>query len=131
GVELASRGVPARVDNAGLCASNVLQLRTWLDAVLERAAPDVVALVVTPWSLRRDAPPAPARDRARAALATGLDHLARWSAVMERGVWYDSHLASRLIGWPAGSVVAWELVPLLEPEDAFTHRWHDVTGELD
>jgi O-antigen/teichoic acid export membrane protein/lysophospholipase L1-like esterase len=126
--ELVSLRVPARVDNAGLCASNVVHLRRWLERVLQRA-PDVVTLVVTPWSLRRDVPPAP--DGPSVVLTIGLRRLTRWSAVMERGGWYASHLASRCLGWPASSGVAWELAPLLESEDAFARRWHGVAAELD
>jgi lysophospholipase L1-like esterase len=127
--DLAARRVPARVHNAGLCGSNVVHLRGWLDAVLARAMPDVVVLVVTPWSLRRDAPARAVR--VPGMIASTLRSLGRWSAVTERSGWYASHLASRHLGWPAGSVVAWELEPLLESEDAFARRWHDVAGDLD
>jgi hypothetical protein len=67
----------------------------------------------------------------RAALAHTLRRLAAWSALTERGGWYATHFASRHLGWPAGSVVARELEPLLESEDTFTHRWHGVAAELD
>jgi lysophospholipase L1-like esterase len=129
--QLAWRRVPARVDNAGLCSSNVVHLRAWLDTVLERAKPDVVVLVVTPWSLRRDAPPSGAPEGLSAAVASRVRRLARGSAVVERAAWYASHLASRRLGWPAGSIVAWELEPLLESEDAFARRWHGVAAALD
>jgi O-antigen/teichoic acid export membrane protein/lysophospholipase L1-like esterase len=131
--ELAARRVTARVANAGLCGSNVVHLRSWLDTVLARARPDVVVLVVTPWSLRRDAPvhDGARGTRVRAALARTLRRLARWSAVTERGGWYASHLASRCLGWPAGSVVAWELEPLLEPVDTFARRWEGVAADLE
>ena len=132
-VELGARHLPARVDNAGLCGSNVVHLRGWLDTVLARAAPDVVVLVVTPWSLRRDTPAGdtPQAPRVPAALGRTLRRLAAWSALTERGGWYALHFASRHLGWPASSVVARELEPLVESEEAFTRRWHGVASELD
>lgn len=121
---------PMTVRNAGLCGANVVQLASWARAVTARAEPDVVVLVLSPWSLRVDAPPAEDLEGLDRAVAQRWKRLARWSALAERTGWWTTHWLGRAVGWPAHSVVAWELQPLVDDDAAFARRWTAVRAAL-
>jgi len=133
---LAADGVDARIDNAGVCGSNVRHQRRRLESLLPHRRPDVVLLVVSPWSLRLDAPPDAAADSSRLGWlwrVTARAHqlVARWSAVGDRIARLGFHRAHALTGWPPRSTVAWELEPLAEPPARFAARWLGVGAEFD
>lgn len=131
---LAEAGRDAAVANAGVCGSNVVAQRRWLDDVLARERPDVVLLVESPWSLRTDDPPdgrdATLGDRTWNLVERRLRGWSAASAVVDRAVRLAGHAAQRLVGWPPAGGVAWELEPLREDDAAFARRLTEVSREL-
>lgn len=134
-LRLAADGIAAVVENAGVCASSVRRHRQMLERILKTAAVHVVVIIETPWSLRLD--PAPANPAERfadklwnlAEAKTGA--LATYSAVADRASRKLFHLSNQLLGWPASSSVAWEMLPLLESREQFVARWRDVAREIE
>lgn len=131
---LVEDGLDADVANAGLCGGNVVAQRRWLDDVLARERPDVVVLVLSPWSLRTDDPSAhrdaTAGERAWNVLEQRLRAWSAVSALVERTERVAGHAAHRIAGWPPESTVARELEPLLEDEAVFRRRLTDASVEL-
>lgn len=127
---LRERGVDAEVRNAGVCASDVVQQRRWLEHAVERAAPDVVILVVSPWSLRTDRPqeatdPTLGEKLASAFLRTTSSFAVR-SAVVDRARRRLLHAVAPFTSWLPPSDAAWHLEPLLEPRPEFEQRFRSA-----
>lgn len=134
GAALAGSGVRAQVANGGICASNVALQRRWLEAELPGLAPDVLVLVVSPWSLRVDHAPAE-RDGTTGeklwnVIARPLRRASRVSAAVDRAQRRLGHALHDAIGWPPPGAVAWELEPLVEPRAAFAARLRAAADEL-
>jgi lysophospholipase L1-like esterase len=128
---LRARGIDVEVRNAGICASDVAQQRRWLEAVLDRAAPDVVVLAVSPWSLRTDKPEYRRTLGEKAwNVIRRVTTLAASSALIDRARRRLFHGLNGLMGWPPQSNVAWELDPLLEPRPAFDLRFAAAAAHI-
>lgn len=134
---LVGRGVPAEVENAGICGSNVRGARRWLEEILPHHRVRVVLLTVSPWSLRLDPAPgdstpgATFTDKLWNVVSARTRQLGACSALVDRGSRRAFHTLSLLIGWPASSGVAWEMEPLLESPAEFERRWAGVTREIE
>lgn len=133
---LATRGISASVENAGIAGSDVGRQHRWLEAILPRSDVELVLLTVSPWSLRLD--PGPTgyegnrfRDKLWRVIDARMRRLWPYSAVVERACRRGVHALSGLLGWPPPSGVAWEMDPLIEPPAAFDRRWAEVAGEID
>ena len=131
---LLARGVDVEVRNAGVCASDVAQQERWLETAVERAAPQVVILAVSPWSLRTDRP----QGRTDLALVEKLAHAlvrttaspAAWSAVVDRTRRRLLHGLGAFTGWLPTSDAAWHLAPLLEPRSEFDRRFAEAADHV-
>ncbi|MEW6269258.1 MAG: hypothetical protein AB1689_08185 [Thermodesulfobacteriota bacterium] len=132
--ELARRDITARVDNAGVCGSNVRVQRAWLERLLPGSGADVVVLTVSPWSLRVDHAPPPRdatfADKLWNAIALRAGAASSVSSIADRGHRLLAHALHGVLGWPPDQAVAWELEPLLEPRADFSRRLEEAKAEI-
>jgi lysophospholipase L1-like esterase len=131
---LDARQPPAWVGNGGIAGSDVAGQRLWLEALLPDVRADVVLLTVSPWSLRVDPPTGSPPN----SFGTWLwNHLYAYtatlratSALADRAWRRGNHLTGALFGWPSTSGVAEELLPFLEPSEAFAQRFAAAAHEV-
>jgi lysophospholipase L1-like esterase len=120
-------GVDADVRNGGVCASDVAQQRRWLEVAVEQASPDVVILVLSPWSLRTDRAEDATDPTLGEKLARGFIGAVSWpaarSAVVDRARRRLLHAVAPFTHWLPTSDAAWHLRPLLEPRPEFELRF--------
>jgi hypothetical protein len=120
------------VANGGLCGSGIAATEAWLPDALADARPQVVILAVTPWSLRDDPEP-PEQHPLDARWPRAEKYLlraTRISAVADRATRFGLRQLSSTFGWPPPAPVLWELIPLVEPKDAFHARWRGLDARL-
>jgi len=129
---LLESGVDVEVRNAGVCASDVAQQRRWLESAVERASPDIVLLVVSPWSLRTDQPPHDPEPTLGEKLASAIVRTtaspAASSALADRARRRFLHGLAAYTKWLPPSDVAWHLQPLLEARPKFELRFRVVAA---
>jgi hypothetical protein len=105
----------------------VAEQRLWLEVAAERASPDVVILVLSPWSLRTDSPEDPTDPTLGEKLARGFIGAVSWpaarSAVVDRARRRLLHVVAPFTHWLPTSDAAWHLRPLLEARPEFELRF--------
>jgi len=131
---LRTSAAPATVVNAGLAGGGIADEAAWLADALPAAQPQVVVITLSPWSARLDPDPPPAPSSRATRLWEHVEPrirtIGRWSALGDRLSRRTLHFLTAHTGWPPASGVAWELVPLDEPRDAFRARWDGVHATL-